>query len=231
MIKSNSYKISDINNYKIQKRRLIKRKLYDCFKSIFDIFFALIFLIIGFPIFIIIALLIKFSSRGPIFFLQERIGKNKKKFYCIKFRTMHPEAQDILENLINTNEKIRKEFEETHKLKNDPRITQIGKFLRKTSLDEIPQFLNVLKMEMSIVGPRPIVREEIKKYKDSYNKVISIKPGITGLWQVSGRNNLSYKRRVLLDCIYVEHKNFLLDIRIIIRTFGVIFFPNDRGAF
>ena len=144
---------------------------------------------------------------------------------------MHPEAQDILENLINTNEKLRKEFEETHKLKNDPRITQIGKFLRKTSLDEIPQFLNVLKMEMSIVGPRPIVREEIKKYGDSYKKVISIKPGITGLWQVSGRNNLSYKRRVHLDCIYVDYKNFLLDTRIIIRTFGVILFPNDRGSY
>ena len=231
MIKFIVHKILDINKYKIQKRKLIKRKLYKFFKIIFDISFALTFLIIGFPIFVIIALLIKLSSRGPIFFLQERIGKNKKKFNCIKFRTMHPEAQDILENLINTNEKIRKEFEETHKLKNDPRITQIGKFLRKTSLDEIPQFLNVLKMEMSIVGPRPIVKEEIKKYGKSYNKVISIKPGITGLWQVSGRNNLSYKRRILLDCIYVENINVFLDLRIIIRTFGVIFFPNDRGAF
>ena len=213
------------------KKKYFQKNSYKLIKTISDLFFSLIILILGFPIFIIIALLIKFSSRGPIFFLQERIGKNKKAFKCIKFRTMHSEAEDILENLISNNEKLKKEFEETHKLKNDPRITQIGKFLRKTSLDEIPQFLNVLKMEMSIVGPRPIVREEIKKYKDSYNKVISIKPGITGLWQVSGRNNLSYKRRVLLDCIYVEHKNFLLDIRIIIRTFGVIFFPNDRGAF
>ena len=214
-----------------KKTKYLKKDFYKIIKTIFDLFFALTVLIVGFPIFMLIALLIKLSSRGPIFFLQERIGKNKKTFNCIKFRTMHPEAEDILENLITTNEKIRTEFEETHKLKNDPRITNIGKFLRKTSLDEIPQFLNVIKMEMSIIGPRPIVRNEIQKYGKLYNKVISIKPGITGLWQVSGRNNLSYKRRVILDCLYVDNISPLIDLRIIIRTFGVIFFPNDRGAY
>ena len=208
-----------------------KKYFYKIIKTIFDLLFSSIILIAGLPIFLIIALLIKLSSRGPIFYLQERIGKNKKTFSCIKFRTMHPEAEDILENLITNNEKLRKEFEETHKLKNDPRITNIGKFLRKTSLDEIPQFLNVIKMEMSIIGPRPIVKKEIQKYGKSYKKVISIKPGITGLWQVSGRNNLSYKRRVILDCLYVDNISPLLDLRIIIRTFGVIFFPNDRGAY
>ena len=213
------------------KKQYFKKYFYKIIKTIFDLFFSLIILIAGFPIFMIIALLIKLSSRGPIFFLQERIGKNKKTFNCIKFRTMHPEAEDILDNLIKNNEKLRKEFEETHKLKNDPRITNIGKFLRKTSLDEIPQFLNVIKMEMSIIGPRPIVKKEIQKYGESYTKVISIKPGITGLWQVSGRNNLSYKRRVNLDCLYVDNISPLLDLRIIIRTFGVIFFPNDRGAY
>ena len=215
----------------INKTQYLKKKYYKIIKTIFDLFFALIILVVGSPIFIIIALLVKLSSRGPIFFLQKRIGKNKKSFNCIKFRTMHPEAEDILENLIINNEALRKEFEETHKLKNDPRITNIGKFLRKTSLDEIPQFLNVIKMEMSIVGPRPIVKKEILKYGKSYKKVISIKPGITGLWQVSGRNNLSYKRRVTLDCLYVDNMNPIIDLRIIIRTFGVIFFPNDRGAY
>tara|TARA_B100000282_G_scaffold215436_1_gene159448 strand:- start:418 stop:1071 length:654 start_codon:yes stop_codon:yes gene_type:complete len=215
----------------INKTQYFKKKYYKIIKTIFDLFFALIILVVGSPIFIIIALLVKLSSRGPIFFLQKRIGKNKKSFNCIKFRTMHPEAEDILENLIINNEALRKEFEETHKLKNDPRITNIGKFLRKTSLDEIPQFLNVIKMEMSIVGPRPIVKKEILKYGKSYKKVISIKPGITGLWQVSGRNNLSYKRRVTLDCLYVDNMSPIIDIRIIIRTFGVIFFPNDRGAY
>ena len=212
-------------------QRKEKQYFYKIIKTIIDLFFSSIILIAGLPILLTIALLIKFSSRGPIFFLQERIGKNKKTFNCIKFRTMHPEAEDILENLITNNEKLRKEFEETHKLKNDPRITNIGKFLRKTSLDEIPQFLNVIKMEMSIIGPRPIVKKEIQKYGKSYNKVISIKPGITGLWQVSGRNNLSYKRRVILDCLYVDNISPILDLRIIIRTFGVILFPNDRGAY
>ena len=216
---------------KRKKKQYAKKYLYKIIKTIFDLFFSSIILIVGLPIFLIIASLIKLSSRGPIFYLQERIGKNKKTFNCIKFRTMHPEAEDILENLITNNEKLRKEFEETHKLKNDPRITNIGKFLRKTSLDEIPQFLNVIKMEMSIIGPRPIVKNEIQKYGESYNKVISLKPGITGLWQVSGRNNLSYKRRVILDCLYVDNMSPLLDLRIIIRTFGVIFFPNDRGAY
>ena len=214
-----------------KKTQYSKKYFYKIIKTIFDLLFSSIILVAGFPIFLIIASLIKLSSRGPIFYLQERIGKNKKTFNCIKFRTMHPEAEDILENLITNNEKFRKEFEETHKLKNDPRITNIGKFLRKTSLDEIPQFLNVIKMEMSIIGPRPIVKKEIQKYGESYIKVISVKPGITGLWQVSGRNNLSYKRRVNLDCLYVDNISPLLDLRIIIRTFGVIFFPNDRGAY
>ena len=213
------------------KKEEFKKIIYILIKTIFDILFALIFLIVGLPFFAIISLLVKFSSRGPIFFLQERIGKYKKPFKCIKFRTMHAEADDMLENLIKNNEKLRKEFAETHKLKNDPRITFIGKFLRKTSLDEIPQFINVLKMEMSIVGPRPIVEEEIQKYGNSIGKVLSIKPGITGLWQVSGRNNLSYQRRVFLDCLYVKNIGLLIDLRIILRTFGVILFPNDRGAY
>ena len=144
---------------------------------------------------------------------------------------MHPEAEFMLDNLITSNKELRKEFDENHKLKNDPRITNIGKFLRKTSLDEIPQFINILKLEMSLVGPRPIVKEEIKKYGDSLANVLSVKPGITGLWQISGRNNLSYKRRVFLDCLYVKDFNFFMDLRIIIRTLGVVFFPNDRGAY
>ena len=212
-------------------KELFKEKYYKQIKLLCDLLFASTFLITGLPLFIFIALLIKFSSRGPIFFSQERIGKKNIPFKCLKFRTMHPEAEDILENLLLENNLVKKEFEETHKLKNDPRITYVGKFLRKTSLDEIPQFLNVLKMEMSIVGPRPIVKEEIIKYGSSITNVLSIKPGITGLWQVSGRNNLSYKRRVILDCVYVKNINLFLDLRIIIRTFGVVFFPKDRGAY
>tara|TARA_B100000212_G_scaffold335273_1_gene307015 strand:+ start:21 stop:455 length:435 start_codon:yes stop_codon:yes gene_type:complete len=144
---------------------------------------------------------------------------------------MYPEAKDILQNLLKKDNKIKREFEETHKIKNDPRITKIGKLLRKTSLDELPQFINVLRNEMSIVGPRPIVKAEKKKYGKNFKKVLTIKPGITGLWQVSGRNNLSYKKRVNLDLNYVKNYNLLMDIRILIRTFGVILFPLDRGAY
>ena len=212
-----------------QKKRTLK--VYKFIKNLFDIIFSLFILVAFFPLFIIIALLVKLSSRGPIFFLQERIGKNNVTFKCIKFRTMYPEAKDILQNLLNKDEKIKKEFEETHKIKNDPRITTIGKLLRKTSLDELPQFINVLRNEMIIVGPRPIVKAEKKKYGKNLIKFLSIKPGITGLWQVSGRNNLTYKKRVMLDINYVKNYNFLMDIRILIRTFGVILFPLDRGAY
>ena len=210
-----------------------KRSLnfYRLFKNFFDFLFSLFFLIFSLPLFLIISFLIKLSSRGHIFYLQERIGKNNIPFRCIKFRTMHPEAKDILENILMKDNNLKKEFEETHKLKNDPRITTIGKLLRKTSLDELPQFINVLRGEMSIVGPRPIVKEEIVKYQENFKKVSSIKPGITGLWQVSGRNNLTYKRRVMLDLNYVENYNLLMDLRILIRTFGVILFPLDRGAY
>ena len=206
-------------------------KFYKLIKILFDLLFSVMFLICGLPLFLIISFFIKLSSRGPIFFSQERIGKNNIPFKCIKFRTMYPEANDILENLLMKDFELKREFEETHKIKNDPRITTIGKILRKTSLDELPQFINVLRGEMSIVGPRPIVREEKNKYGENYKKVSSIKPGITGLWQVSGRNNLTYKRRVMLDIIYVDNYNLLMDLRILLRTFGVILFPLDRGAY
>ena len=208
-----------------------RRRNYLIIKSIFDLIFSLIFIILGSPLFFIIALLIKFSSRGPILYHHERLGKDFQSFKCLKFRTMHPEAEDILKNLLENNLDIKKEFEKTQKIKNDPRITVIGKFLRKTSLDELPQLINVLRMEMSIVGPRPIINEEMKKYNTSISKVLSIKPGITGLWQVSGRNNLSYDKRVFLDSLYIDKLDFIMDLRIIIRTFGVILFPLDKGAY
>ena len=213
----------------LKKKRTFK--FYSLIKSLFDLLFSFLFLFSFLPFFLIISLLIKLSSRGPIFFLQKRIGKNNIPFKCIKFRTMHPEANDILENILTKDLLLKREFEETHKIKNDPRITTIGKFLRKTSLDELPQFINVLRGEMSIIGPRPIVKEEKKKYGKNFKKVSLIKPGITGLWQVSGRNNLTYKRRVLLDLNYVENYNFKMDLIILFRTFGVILFPLDRGAY
>ena len=213
------------------KEKKPKLQIYKYIKKFFDLLFSIVFLIVTLPLFIIISILIKLNSRGPIFFSQKRLGKNNIPFNCIKFRSMHPEAKDILDNLLTKNDLLRKEFEETHKIKNDPRITMMGKFIRRTSLDELPQFINVLRGEMSIVGPRPIVKEEKTKYGKYLKKVLSVKPGITGLWQVSGRNNLTYKKRVSLDLNYVNNLNLIMDLRILIRTFGVILFPLDRGAY
>ena len=205
--------------------------IYKITKRFFEIIFSIITILISLPFVLLLALLIKLSSRGPIFFKQIRIGKDKKQFECIKFRTMSQEADDILKNLLLKDKSLRKEFKKTQKLKNDPRITPIGKFLRKTSLDELPQFINVLKGDMSLIGPRPIVEEEKVRYGKNLDKVLSIRPGITGLWQVSGRNKLSYKRRIKLDLIYVNERNLYMDFNILIRTVGVILFPFDRGAY
>ena len=200
-------------------------------KRIGDIVFSLIVLTLGSPIFILIAILVKLSSPGSVFYIQKRVGRNYREFGCIKFRTMHKDADNLLPNLLEKYPLMRKEFEKDFKLRQDPRITKLGRFLRRSSLDELPQFFNVLKGEMSVVGPRPIVSNEIIKYSLFMEEVISVRPGLTGLWQVSGRNNLSYKKRVELDLLYARNRNFLLDLEIIILTLGVLLFPMDRGAF
>ena len=200
-------------------------------KRIGDIVFSLIVVTLGSPIFILIAILVKLSSPGSVFYIQKRVGRNYREFGCIKFRTMYKDADDLLPNLLEKYPLMRKEFEKDFKLRQDPRITKLGRFLRRSSLDELPQFFNVLKGEMSVVGPRPIVSNEIIKYSLFMEEVISVRPGLTGLWQVSGRNNLSYKKRVELVLFYARNRNFLLDLEIIILTLGVLLFPMDRGAF
>ena len=207
-----------------------KLSSYKFFKRLCDFTLASFLVVILIPIFVLIACIIKANSRGPIFFKQRRVGKNKKPFSCFKFRTMHPEAEFMLKNLLKTNEDIQIEFEHNQKLSNDPRITFIGKYLRFTSLDEIPQIFNVLKGEMSFIGPRPIIEEEIKRYENKFDIAFSVNPGMSGLWQVSGRNKLSYKRRVQLDVIYAKNLNLKLDLNIFFRTLGVILLPFDRGA-
>ena len=144
---------------------------------------------------------------------------------------MKPESKYLLKKILIKNPKFKNEFVKTRKIKNDPRITNIGKFLRFSSLDELPQIINVLKGEMSFIGPRPIVKSEIKKYGDDFEKAFLIKPGISGLWQVSGRNKLSYEKRVELDIFYSENISLLLDIKIFIKTLMVLIIPFDKGAF
>lgn len=200
-------------------------------KRIFDIVFALIVLTIFSPVYLILMILIALNSRGPIFYVQQRIGKNHQPFNCIKFRTMIDNADAALETIMEDSDQIRQEFQESFKLKQDPRITNLGRFLRLTSLDEFPQFWNVLKGEMSVVGPRPLVPEELPKYGRKINTVLKIKPGITGLWQVSGRNDIPYPKRVQIDVYYATSHNWLLDLWIVYKTFGVILFPRNNGAY
>ena len=204
---------------------------YKIIKRIFDFVFSFLLIIFLIPLFLIIGVIIKINSKGPVLYTQKRIGKNNITFSCFKFRTMHPEANYLLKEILIKNPNFKNEFAETRKIINDPRITEIGKFLRFSSLDELPQIFNVLKGDMSLIGPRPIVKSEIKKYGNDFKKVFSNKPGISGLWQVSGRNKLSYSKRVELDIFYSENISFRLDIKIFIRTLLVILFPNGKGAF
>ena len=203
---------------------------YKIIKRFLDFIFAFLLIILLIPLFLIIGILIKISSKGSIIYIQKRIGKNNTSFSCYKFRTMHPKSKYLLKKILIKNKDFKNQFSETRKIVNDPRITRFGKFLRFSSLDELPQIFNVLIGDMSFIGPRPIVKSEIKKYGKEFGKVFSIKPGISGLWQVSGRNNLSYDKRVELDIYYSENINYLLDIKIFIRTILVILFPFGKGA-
>jgi len=169
------------------------------------------------------------ATGGPVLFRHTRIGRNGKPFACCKFRTMVPNAESTLAELFEKRPDLREEWILHHKLKSDPRVTRVGRFLRRTSLDELPQLLNVLRGEMSLVGPRPIVKEEIFKYGHAFNHYVSMKPGITGMWQVAGRNDTSYKRRVALDRMYAMRQCFVLDLRILFRTVLVV--AGRRGAY
>jgi lipopolysaccharide/colanic/teichoic acid biosynthesis glycosyltransferase len=200
-------------------------------KRLFDVLFSLLVLILFFPVYLILAILIAISSPGPIFYVQERVGKDYKPFGCLKFRTMVENADEMLIDMMAKTPHLREEFEDNFKLKKDPRLTGIGKFLRLTSLDEFPQFWNVLKGDMTVVGPRPLVPEELPKYGHHMEKILKIRPGITGLWQVSGRNDIPYPLRVQMDVYYVNYRNFWLDLWIIVKTIGVIVVPKNNGAY
>jgi lipopolysaccharide/colanic/teichoic acid biosynthesis glycosyltransferase len=203
----------------------------DAAKRTFDLAFSLFVLSVFSPIYLILAVAIAVSSPGPIFYAQERVGKNYKRFRCLKFRTMVNNADEMLASIMAESPQLQSEFADNFKLKDDPRITPIGKFLRLTSLDEFPQFWNVLKGDMSVVGPRPLVPEELPKYGNYMKQVLSIRPGITGLWQVSGRNDIPYPRRVQIDVYYVSARSWVLDLWIIVKTIGVLVFTNNNGAY
>jgi Undecaprenyl-phosphate galactose phosphotransferase WbaP len=205
----------EIKNNLVQPFNYVLKRLIDFLIAI--ILFMLFFIPIG-----IIALLIRINSKGPAIFLQERIGRNCKPFMCYKFRTMYVDAEERLTNLLNSDPETKKEWKTHWKLKNDPRITPIGNFLRKTSFDELPQLFNVLKREMSIVGPRPYLPREWDALKTHSHIIHSVHPGITGLWQVSGRSDSSNEQRLSLDSWYVRNWSLWLDIVIILKTVKVV---------
>jgi lipopolysaccharide/colanic/teichoic acid biosynthesis glycosyltransferase len=212
-------------------KQIFRNKSGDLAKRLFDIVFSLLVLVVFAPIYLLLTIAIATTSSGSVFYIQERVGKNFQHFGCIKFRTMIPDADLLLHEMMAQSEDLRQEFSKNFKLKQDPRITKIGKFLRTTNLDEFPQFINVLKGEMSIVGPRPLVPEELERYGTQIDRVLTIRPGITGLWQVSGRNDIPYEQRIRIDISYVNRRNFWLDLRIVLKTVRLTILPKNNGAY
>ena len=213
----------DNNRIMLEKKKL-SRNTYEFLKRLMDIICSMSALIVLAPILIVVAILIKIESKGPVIFSQERVGINNKKFKMYKFRSMVVNAEDMKEKLEKQNERKGPMF----KIKNDPRITKIGRFIRKTSIDELPQLINILKGEMSIVGPRPSLPKEVIQFEPWMLERLKVKPGLTCYWQVQGRDHIEFEDWMRLDVKYVKDRNFLLDIKLIFRTFFV--FLGDQNA-
>jgi undecaprenyl-phosphate galactose phosphotransferase len=210
------------NNLKSFSSAIIKRT--------FDLVVGMLMLPFLLPIIGVLGILIKITSPGPVFYTQPRIGRKGKPFHIIKFRSMFRDADQRLTHLLENDAKVRQEWDLNYKLKNDPRITGIGKFLRNTSLDELPQIFNVIKGEMSLVGPRPVLQDEIDQYYKDYSEYYYlVRPGITGIWQVSGRSNTNYEIRVRLDTWYVLNWSVWLDTVVLCKTIKVVL--NREGAY
>lgn len=194
-------------------------KVYLVIKRIIDIIGSGIGLIVFSPIFLVIAIAIKLDSKGPVIFGHTRKGMYGKDIKVYKFRTMHENSKEIFENFT---EEQKKEFYINFKLDNDPRITKVGDFLRRTSLDELPQLVNIFVGNMSIVGPRPIIEKEILKYGKNAEKLFSVIPGLTGYWQANGRSDTTYQERVAMDMYYIDNRSLSLDFKIIFKTIGAV---------
>lgn len=195
-----------------------KTKIYLPFKRIMDIIFGIVGLVLTIPFFILIKISYLLSKDNePIIFKHKRIGKNGKEFYLYKFRTMIPNAEEVLKEMLK-DKKYRNEWKEFHKFDNDPRITKMGAIYRKLSLDELPQFLNIIKGEMSLIGPRPLIEEEVLEYRNKKNLLLSVRPGLTGWWACNGRSCTTNKQRKDLELYYVRHCGLLIDIKCFILT-------------
>jgi undecaprenyl-phosphate galactose phosphotransferase len=206
----------------------LSRPFLKILKRCFDIILASLLLLLLSPIFIYAAFKIK-SDGGSVFFGHKRMGQNGKWFYCLKFRSMAHNSSELLKKILAADPLAKAEWDRDFKLKNDPRVTKFGKFIRSTSIDELPQLINVIKGEMSLVGPRPIIEAELQRYKDDAYYYLLAKPGITGLWQVSGRSDVEYDTRVYFDAWYVKNWSLWTDIAILFKTFKVVL--NKNGAY
>jgi exopolysaccharide production protein ExoY len=207
--------------HRVTTARPSKGALHEGMKRTLDILGALLIAAAFSPL-IVTVVLILWRQGGPIIYRHRRVGRGARTFECLKFRTMVPNADQIFRDLLEAHPELKLEWVRDHKLRNDPRITTIGLFLRRTSLDELPQLWNVIRGEMSLVGPRPIVREELLRYGRNVRDYLAAKPGVTGLWQVMGRNNTDYRRRVVLDTYYVRKHNLILDLYILFKTTLVV---------
>ena len=198
-------------------------------KRCFDLVFAGAALVLCAPLLAVLVVAVKLSSSGPVFYSQLRVGRGGREFRCWKLRTMVVDADELLSELLEIREDLRAEFEQTFKLQDDPRITAVGRFLRRTSLDELPQFLNVLRGDMSVVGPRPIVWGEAPLYGDALETLLRVRPGITGLWQVSGRNDVDYPTRVALQVGAACQRSLVRDVHVLLRT-AVLMWPGRANG-
>jgi len=187
-----------------------------------DVAIALAAIIVFLPAFIIIAIAVALERQGPILFAQRRIGRYGVAFKLYKFRSMHVDGDRIFADHIDASPDAAAEWARDHKLQRDPRVTRLGRFLRRSSLDELPQLFNVLRGDMSIVGPRPIVEAEVRRYGRFFRYYCAVRPGITGIWQISGRNHVTYRRRVAMDALYAQKKTVLLDIKVIAATIPAV---------
>lgn len=193
----------------------ISKKVYIKVKRVIDVILASIALILLSPLFAIIAIAIKIDSKGPVFFAHKRIGKNGKIIKLYKFRSMVINAEELIKSF--TPEQMR-EYKENYKLTNDPRITKVGKFLRKTSLDELPQLINIINGDLSIIGPRPVVADELEKYGTNKDKFLSVTPGLTGYWAANGRSNTTYEQRMEMELYYIDNLSLKMDIKVFFKT-------------
>ena len=202
-----------------KRRTESKKEIYKIVKRGMDIFIASISLVLLLPLFLIITIAIKLDSKGKVIFKHKRIGKDGKEIYIYKFRTMVENAQDLIKSF--TPEQ-KKEFRENFKLENDPRITKVGNFLRKNSLDELPQLINILKGDLALIGPRPVINDELEKYSTNKSKFLSVTPGLTGYWAANGRSAIDYENRLKLEYYYAKNCNIILDIKCILLTILIV---------